>query len=272
MKKKLWIPIILVLVLLLAAVGVLRYLSAHSLGISVGRVLHAGDSVMLIKGSSPIEMTDRRGEDSRLSALSDGDKILVLHDGILETYPGRTGVYAVIRLSEGSIADIPDEVLSSLAELGRETDVKIELPEIMPDDFSFALTWGCWGISSYDSRTGRLVKTTDATHPEDYVTAYTLTAEQTQSIYDLLRALNVNGYPTIYNPHDGIASSPPMSLILTVRIGDRVKQIKAENIAISYETNHKEGQRFLTACKTIQEILTSTEEWKVLPDYEFYYD
>ncbi len=34
----------------------------------------------------------------------------------------------------------------------------------VPADFSFSLTWGCYGISSYDSRTGKLVKTTDATH------------------------------------------------------------------------------------------------------------
>ena len=40
------------------------------------------------------------------------------------------------------------------------------LPDERPEDFSFSLIWGAYGTSSYDSRTGKLVKTTDATHPE----------------------------------------------------------------------------------------------------------
>ena len=31
-------------------------------------------------------------------------------------------------------------------------------------------------------------------------------------------------------------------------------------------------QAFLDACRRIQEIVTSSEEWKALPDYEFYYE
>ena len=51
-----------------------------------------------------------------------------------------------------------------------------------PEDFSFALTWNCLGVSSYDSATGKLVKTTDATHPEDYVTEYRLTEQERRQI------------------------------------------------------------------------------------------
>lgn len=50
-------------------------------------------------------------------------------------------------------------------------------PTVVPEDFSFALTWNCYGVSSYDSQTGKLVKTTDATNPDDYVTYYQLTTE-----------------------------------------------------------------------------------------------
>ena len=116
------------------------------------------------------------------------------------------------------------------------------------------------------------MKTTDATHPEDYVTNCTLPDDETERIYDFIRALNVNDYPEIYNPHGNAASSPPMSLILTVRLGGKEKIIKAEDIAISYETNNKKGQNFLTTCKAIIDILTNTEEWKALPEYEFFYD
>ena len=46
------------------------------------------------------------------------------------------------------------------------------------ESFSFSLVWDCYGVSSYDSETGRLIKTTDATNPEDYITHCELTEEQ----------------------------------------------------------------------------------------------
>ncbi len=272
MKKKIWIPLCIVLALILLIGSGLLYMSAKSLDFSVGRVLSASSSMMLVLDNSPIQMSNHTGNENLFAKLTDGDKVLVLHDSIAESYPGKTGVYAIFKLSDGSIADIPGDVLTQLAELGWRTDVKIELPKIMPEDFSFALTWDCYGISSYDSKTGKLVKTTDATHPEDYVTKYTLYEDEAERIYDFIRALNVNEYPEIYNPHGNAASQPPMTLILTVRLGDKEKMIKAENIAISYETNNEKGQNFLNACKAIRDILTSTEEWKSLPEYEFFYD
>ena len=42
----------------------------------------------------------------------------------------------------------------------------------LPTEFSFSLTWGTFGISSYDSATGKLVKTKDAPTPEAYITTY----------------------------------------------------------------------------------------------------
>ena len=59
--------------------------------------------------------------------------------------------------------------------------------------FSFNLTWGCYGVSSYDSETGILVKTNDATNPEEYVTTYYLTEEEKKQICD-----NVKGQKFLY--------------------------------------------------------------------------
>ena len=145
------------------------------------------------------------------------------------------------------------------------------LPE-NPEGFSFSLTWGCYGISSYDSETGKLVKTNHATHPEDYVSAYTLTDEEVSRIYDLIRELDIESYPDTYNPHGNAASMPPMTLILSVRTNTMQKTIAAENIALSYETEDKKGQAFLDVCRAIRDILTETDAWKALPEYEFHYD
>lgn len=141
------------------------------------------------------------------------------------------------------------------------------------DSFNFSLTWNCYGVSSYDSKTGKLVKTTDATNPEDYITTYHLTDAQRQAIYDLIQELDINSYPDKYNPHkDGFMSNPSMTLILSVKTDTVEKTVSAENIALEYETNNKKGQKFLDVCKDIQDILTETKEWKALPDYEFLYE
>lgn len=140
------------------------------------------------------------------------------------------------------------------------------------NDFSFSITWGCYGISSYDSETGRLVKTSDATHPEDYVTTYYLTNEQKQEIYNLIIGLNIEKYPDEYNPHRNAVSTPHMTLILSVKADGIDKTVTVPETALSYEANNRKGQKFLDVCKAIEDILTSTDEWKALPEYEFFYN
>lgn len=142
----------------------------------------------------------------------------------------------------------------------------------VPEDFYFSLTWGCYGISSYDSKTGKLVKTTDATHPDDYVTSYKLTNEDKEYIFSLIASLDVDSYPDIYDPHNGMVSSPSMTLILTVCVNGEEKTVKAEDICLSYQSKNEKGQKFLSVCEAIQDRLKSTAEWESLPEYEFYYD
>ena len=139
-------------------------------------------------------------------------------------------------------------------------------------DYSFSLTWGTYGISSYDSRTGRLVKTTDATNPEDYITTLILTEEQKSEIGAILAELDFDEYPEVYNPNASLATEPPMSLILTVQTGGNTYRIAAEDIAQGFESDHRQGQAFLDCCRGIIELLTESEEWKALPEYEFLYD
>ena len=141
----------------------------------------------------------------------------------------------------------------------------------VPDDFSFALTWNVFGISSYDSHTGKLVKTNDATNPDDYVTYYQLTNEDKEYIYDLLMDLDVNSYPEVYDPQNGF-SEPDATLILTVRVDDEEKTIKAEDISLFFVSEDEKGQLFLDTCEAISNLLEATEEWKALPDYETLYE
>ena len=50
--------------------------------------------------------------------LDVGDRILVIHTGIEESYPGQTTARPVFKLSSGDASDIPDVVIDSLIELG----------------------------------------------------------------------------------------------------------------------------------------------------------
>lgn len=142
---------------------------------------------------------------------------------------------------------------------------------VVPEDFAFALTWNCYGVSSYDSQTGKLVKTTDATNPDDYVAYYQLTEQEKEYIYNLISTLDISAYSEIYDPQNGM-SKPSMTLILTVYCKGEQKTIKAENIALSFTSEDEKGQAFLSVCEAICNKLTSTEEWKALPDYEKLYE
>ncbi len=141
----------------------------------------------------------------------------------------------------------------------------------VPDDFSFALTWNVFGVSSYDSQTGKLVKTTDATNPDDYVTYYELTDLDKEYIYSMIVALDVNSYPDVYDPQNG-CSKPSATLILTVRLNGTAKTVESKNISLSFFSDDERGQLFLDTCEAISNVLESTDEWKALPEYEVLYE
>ena len=142
---------------------------------------------------------------------------------------------------------------------------------VIPEDFAFALTWNCDGVSSYDSQTGKLIKTTDAINTDDYVTDYQLTDQDKEDIYNWIVALDVSSYPEVYDPQNGM-SKPSMTLVLTVYCNGTQKTVKAENIALSFTSEDEKGQAFLSVCEAICNRLTATEEWKALPDYENLYE
>ena len=119
MKRNKWIIsiVIIVAVFVLAITGIIIMIN-KGYGISTGQYLEAKNGQdLLIRDNSPIVMSNRT-EKELFDDLDIGDMILVIHDGIAETYPGRTGVYAIFKLSNGAIDDIPKNVVNQLMELG----------------------------------------------------------------------------------------------------------------------------------------------------------
>ena len=119
MKNKKWlIPIGIVCLIIIIFIIIINVVISKGIGISVGRYLEVkNNTVMLIKKQSPIQMTNRT-EKGLYNNLDVGDKILVIHSGIEESYPARTGVYAVLKIGEGTIDDISEKVVDELTKLG----------------------------------------------------------------------------------------------------------------------------------------------------------
>lgn len=120
MKTKVLRLALIIIGSLLVVLALIIALMAHkSLSFSSGRYLLADNGAdIFILGNSPIVMSNRTENENMFSRLDTGDKILVLHDGVAESYPGKTGAYFVLKLGRGSIADINSSVLESLSELG----------------------------------------------------------------------------------------------------------------------------------------------------------
>lgn len=162
--------------------------------------------------------------------------------------------------------EVPDNVIENYTEFDAAF-IDNNIQTGLPDDFSFALTWNVLGISSYDSQTGKLVKTSDTTHPDDYVTYYRLTNEDKEYIYNLLMALDANSYPDEYDPQAGF-SQPWRTLILTVRMNGETKTIKAEYVSDMMLSENEKGQLFLDTCEAISNKLEATRAWRALPNIE----
>lgn len=140
------------------------------------------------------------------------------------------------------------------------------------DSFSFSLRWNVIGISSYDSTTGELVKTWDTENPEDYTTTYHLTDAEKRKIYNLVSSLDVLSYPDEYDPHNGGGLClPPFQFVLRIKTNTIEKTIDVNGVIPGYEAENSKGQNYLHVYKEIVDILTATEEWKALPDYEHVY-
>lgn len=118
-KKKLSIVIPCGIGLILVLVAGIFLIWLYGQG-EMGRCLIAdGGAVLWIdENGSPVVMHDRSKKGTLLEGLQTGDRIWILHDGIEESYPGSTGVYACIKVGSGTRADLPQDTIESLRELG----------------------------------------------------------------------------------------------------------------------------------------------------------
>ena len=126
MKKWLKIPLGICGAIIIFLIVSIYILLNKGYGMSVGRYLESQNGTpILIRENSPITMHNRTDLDL-VSNLDVGDKILVVHTGIAESYPAQTGVYAVFKIKDGTTEDIPQDVINALIKLGWLESEEIE--------------------------------------------------------------------------------------------------------------------------------------------------
>ncbi len=127
MKTRKWVipvcivsgVIVLCLVALLATAGIM---SAKGYGVSIGRLYFADIGTYLIDSDdSAMLVSDQSKQQDLFSEYKNGDKILLIHDGVNESYPAQTGGYYIFRLAKGDGTYKPaDEVIgvTSITQIG----------------------------------------------------------------------------------------------------------------------------------------------------------
>ncbi len=100
-------------------------LSAKGFGISTGLLYFADNGTYLIDSDDmAMKVSDCTDDKDLFEGYQNGDKVILFHDGVNETYPAQTGGYRIIRLSKGDGTYKPaDEVLGIVQTLGDDGEV-----------------------------------------------------------------------------------------------------------------------------------------------------
>lgn len=120
MKKKIWlIPVVIIFIIIMLISSFFVGIWVNGMTASIGRILiTANEDHILLKNDMPISLSNRTQNQSLFEGLTDGDMVLVVHDGIAESYPAQSGATAVVKLQDGSIDDISRITLDGLVALG----------------------------------------------------------------------------------------------------------------------------------------------------------
>ncbi len=119
MKRKWWrVPLAVLGVLLILAIALVAFMEIKGMIVQQGRYLETKNGgAMLIHGNSPTKLHTPTGKDL-FKGLTTGDTVLVVRSNFtLESYPGQTTAYVVIKLRDGTIEDIPEGVIEQLTKL-----------------------------------------------------------------------------------------------------------------------------------------------------------
>ena len=143
---------------------------------------------------------------------------------------------------------------------------------VAQEDFYFVINWGVELDSSYDSRTGTLIKTkyVRERQPEEYIATYQY--PNMDEIYEIAKSINVYSYADDYYPYEGSSIRTTPSTDYVFEINDKI--ITSRDCPSLREVPNdvtKRGKQYLSLILTIIDTLTNSEEWKAMPYPEILY-
>ena len=164
---------------------------------------------------------------------------------------------------------IPITILMAISSCSSSAVPSFSVPE---EDFYFVLTWGVKLDSSYDSRTGTLIKTkyVRERQPEEYIATYQY--PNINEIYEMAKSINVYSYEDDYYPYEGCSIRSNPSVDYVFEIND--KTITSKDCPLLQEVPDdvtKKGKQYLSLILTIKDTLTNSDEWKAMPEFEVLY-
>ena len=150
--------------------------------------------------------------------------------------------------------------------LGNKEDA-LKLPEEMPAEFSFALSWGS-EYGSYDSSTGVLKKP----YGDKYVTEYAMSEEELRAVYKLIYDLDIFSYADELSDDDyQQVTDVGIYLSLTVNANGLTKTVSAECAYGWYAGKTDKARAYFNTVRAIGDMLEATDEWKSLPPRPYYW-
>ena len=118
MKRRKWILVICIAMGIIALLmGTAAVTSMMGYGVSVGKLYFTESSTYLIDGTTSIIVSDQSRKSDLFDGYTNGDEIILVHDGVEETFPARTGGYMAIRISKGDGTYKPSDDLLGIAVL-----------------------------------------------------------------------------------------------------------------------------------------------------------
>ncbi|MBR0231899.1 MAG: VWA domain-containing protein [Clostridia bacterium] len=156
----------------------------------------------------------------------------------------------------------------------------VPAPASVPEDFEFSLVWNIYGTSSYDSETGKLVKSSAEQDIENYTASLVLTDEQRAEAYAIISRLDLDAYPREYDPINDpdeetkIMASPCYTIRLSVTAGGKTKTVDCPELAfVEPEKAYCDAAYdLLAAVRDLQALIVSTPEWQAFPEYTVFFE
>ncbi len=116
MKKKILLGICIGIIILIAPILFVTNGFRHT--VTTGVCLVADNSVIVIVDDTPMKISNQSSNENLFADLQTGDKVIITHDGVQETYPAKTGVYKLLKIDTDCIDEVPTNTITQLAEMG----------------------------------------------------------------------------------------------------------------------------------------------------------